>query len=86
MYRALCFIGILTFTAVFGWWLFIPLSIIYVFLVKLPYEIIILGLVFDSTYYFGGNFVSMYRMTILSLLLIGLALFLNERIRWNKVI
>jgi len=86
MYRALYFLAIIIIPAIFSWWLFIPLALLFVYLVKLPYEIIIAGLILDLVYYFGDGFVVKHLLTLFSLLLIVLALFLNNRIHWHKVI
>jgi len=85
MYRALYFLMIIILPAILGWWLFIPLAILAVYLAKLPYEIIIAGLILDLVYYFGDGFIAKYFFTLFSLLLIVLALFLNSRIYWRRV-
>ena len=86
MYRALYFLAVMIIPVTFSWWLFIPLALLFVYLVKLPYEIIIAGIILDSVYYFGEGFINKHLLTIFSLLLIILALFLSNRVHWRKVI
>lgn len=70
----------------FGWWLFIPMALLYVYLARLPYEIILVGFLFDNLYYFGDNVWQKYPLTIFSGLLIVIAMSLYKRIHWSKVI
>jgi len=86
MYRFLYFLAIIIIPTVFSWWLFIPMALLFVYLVKLPYEIILAGLLLDILYYFGDSFGAKYFLTIYSSLLILLALFLNKKIHWSKTI
>jgi len=85
MYRFFCFVGIIILSTVFGWWLFVPLAILYVYLAKLPYELVVAGAILDATYYFGTGIFA-YRLTIVSALLIVVALYLNDKIHWQKKI
>ncbi len=71
---------------VFGWWFFIPLTLLAVYLIKLPYEIIAAALILDSVYYFGNSFVNKHLLTIFSFLLIIVAVFLNSKVHWRKII
>jgi hypothetical protein len=86
MYRILFFLAILFIPAVFSWWFFIPIAILSVYLFKLPFEIILAGSILDAVYYFGDGFFAGHVLTLFSFALIILALFLNERIHWRKVI
>ena len=71
---------------IFSWWLFIPMALLLVYLVKLPYEIILVGFILDLFYYFGDSFLAKHLLTLFSLLLIMIAWFLSEKIHWRKVI
>ncbi len=82
MYRTLCFIATLILPIIFGWWLFVPLAIIYIYLARVAYEIIIIGIILDSLYYFNGVF--SHSFLIFSIILIMIALFLEGRIDWKK--
>lgn len=84
MYRIFYFFATLILPVIFGWWLFIPMAIVLVFLAKIPYEIIFVGMVFDSLYYFGEGFLRSYQLTIFSVTLILIALFLDRKISWQK--
>jgi uncharacterized membrane protein len=86
MYRFLYFLAIIIFPIVFSWWLFIPMALLMVYLVKLPYEIIFVGFILDSAYYFGDGFFAKHLLTLFSLLLIILAWFLSQKIYWRKII
>ena len=70
----------------FGWWLFVPMAILFVYLAKVPYEVIVVGNILDAVYYFGDGFLVKYQLTIFALVLILVALFLNNRIHWSKTI
>ena len=69
---------------VFGWWLFIPFALLYVYAVKKPYELVILGFILDSAYYFGEGFFRNYALTLFCLVLVALVIFLDSRIYWRK--
>lgn len=86
MYRLLYFLLIIFLPIVFGWWLFIGLAVLLVYLAKLPYEIIVAGAILDAVYYFGEGFVVGHRLTLFALILILVAWFLNKRISWRKII
>lgn len=86
MYRILYFLAIIILPAIFGWWFFIPLALLAVYLAKLPYEIIIAGAILDLVYYLGDGFLAKHIFTIFSIVLIALAAFLDSRIHWQKVI
>ncbi|MEK7200556.1 MAG: hypothetical protein AAB672_00270 [Patescibacteria group bacterium] len=86
MFRILFFLAILIIPAIFSWWLFVPLALLFVYLAKLPYEIILAGFILDMIYYFGDSFLAKHLLTIFSVILIILAFFLSKRIHWNKII
>lgn len=69
---------------VFGWWLFFPIAILLVYLIKLPYEIILAGVMLDSVYYFGDSFLARFKLTLFAFIIILVALFLSEKIDWHK--
>jgi hypothetical protein len=86
MYRILYFLAIIVIPVIFSWWLFVPMALLFVYLAKLPYELILAGVILDSVYYFGDGFLAEHILTLFSLLLLIIAFFLSERIHWNKVI
>lgn len=86
MYRFLFFLITILLPIMFGWWLFLPLTIISIYLTKLPYEIIIAGIILDSLYYFGDNFFYNNQLALFAILLISVALFLNDKVYWNRLI
>ena len=71
---------------IFGWWLFIPMAVFFVYLAKLPYEVIVAGAILDSIYYFGDGITERHGLAIFSALIIIAALFLSDRINWRKTI
>jgi membrane protein YdbS with pleckstrin-like domain len=81
-------IGILFFNIllpiIFGWWLFLPLILISIYLIKLPYEIILAAAILDSLYYFGDSFWSNYKLTLVAFFAILVALFLSDRLNWQR--
>jgi len=86
MYRILYFLAIIFIPIIFSWWLFIPMALLYVYLAKLPLEIIFAGFMLDAVYYFGDGFFIRHLLTIFSIILIILAWFLSEKIHWRKTI
>jgi hypothetical protein len=86
MYRFFYFLAILFLPIIFGWWLFIPMALIFVYLIKLPYEIMFVAVLFDATYYFGEGFLIEHWLTLFSLVLIVVALFLDSKIHWQRII
>lgn len=86
MARFFYFLASIIIPAVISWWLFIPLSLLAVYLIKLPYEIILAAVILDSVYYFGEGIWLSHPLSIFALSLIAAALFLNDRMHWNKII
>jgi len=86
MYRILFFLATIIIPVVFSWWLFIPMALFFVYLAKLPYELILAGFILDLVYYFGDGFWAKHLLTTFSLLLIMTALFLSKGIHWRKII
>ncbi|MFH0804262.1 MAG: hypothetical protein V1896_01520 [Candidatus Zambryskibacteria bacterium] len=86
MNRTLFFLVTVLLPIIFGWWLFIPMALLFVYLAKLPYEIILAGFILDMVYYFGDGFFAKHLLTLFSLLLIIAAFFLSKRIHWRKII
>lgn len=86
MNRTVFFLLTFLMPIIFGWWLFLPIAILYVYLAKLPYEILVVSIILDSMYYFGKGVVSSHRLLIFSILLLAIALFLKDRVYWRKVI
>lgn len=62
------------------------MALLFVYLAKLPYEVMLAGFILDSVYYFGDSFWMKHLLFIFSLILIIIALFLNKKIHWNKII
>lgn len=81
-------IGILLFSIllpiIFGWWLFLPLILISIYLIKLSYEIILAAAILDSFYYFGDNFWYSHRLTLAAFFAILIALFLSDKLNWQR--
>lgn len=84
VYRILLFCLSILVPVIFGWWLFIPAAILGVYLIKLPYEIILAGVLLDSVYYFGDSFLARFKLTLFAFIIILIALFLSEKIDWHK--
>lgn len=86
MNRILFFLATIIIPVIFSWWLFIPMALLFVYLCKLPYELVLAGLVLDSVYYFGSGFFLKYPLTIFSIILLVAAFFLSKKIHWRKII
>jgi len=86
MYRFLYFLAIIIIPVIFSWWLFVPMALLFIFLSRLPYELVLAGFILDLVYYFGDGFLAKNALTIFSLVLLFVAFFLNKKIHWNKII
>jgi hypothetical protein len=71
---------------IFNWWLFVPIAILFVSLVKFPYMIVLAGFILDSVYYFGNGFFLTYPLTLFSLAAVITVFFLSKIIHWPKPI
>lgn len=60
------------------------MAILFVYLAKTPFELIVAGAILDATYYFGDGILVRNQLAIFSTILIIIALFLNKRIHWQK--
>lgn len=86
MSRFIFFLSVIILPTVFSWWFFIPLSLLAIYLIKLPYEIILAAFILDSIYYFGGSFWAHHLLLIFSSLILLVAYFLSKRIHWQRKI
>ncbi|MEK7635010.1 MAG: hypothetical protein AAB446_01085 [Patescibacteria group bacterium] len=86
MLRFFYFLALIIIPVLFSWWLFIPLVLLAVYLIKLPYEIIIAGFILDLVYYFGDGFIAKHLLVMFSFLVLSVALFLNSKVHWRKII
>lgn len=86
MKRFLFFLITLILPLIFGWWLFLPLSIFFIYLSKTPYELILAGAILDRAYYFGEGFLRANILLIFSFLAVLAAIFLSGRIQWQRKI
>lgn len=86
MLRVLYFLGLIFIPAIFGWWVFIPIVLIFVYLNKFPFEIIFAGIILDSIYYYGDGILAQNRMLIFSALVLLAVWFLDKKIHWAKII
>ncbi len=77
---------ILFLTLLFGWWLFIPLALIYCFVSSRAYEILILGILLDNVYYFGESFLFDYFITIVATFSFILSVVLEYKVNIVKKI
>ncbi|OHB07837.1 MAG: hypothetical protein A3I19_02765 [Candidatus Zambryskibacteria bacterium RIFCSPLOWO2_02_FULL_38_13] len=86
MSRILFFLAAIILPIIFSWWLFVPIALLFIYLAKLPYEVIIAGFILDSVYYFGNGFFARYPLTIFSLTFIVITFFLSKKIHWSEII
>lgn len=86
MFRILFFFIIIILPLIFSWWLFVPLTMLFVYLAKLPYEITVAGAILDVAYNFGDSIIDQHLLLIFSVVLLILATFLNNKVYWRKII
>jgi hypothetical protein len=86
MFRVLYFLGLMVVPAVFGWWMFILMSVLLVYLAKFPFEIIFASIILDAVYYYGDSLLAGNRLLIFSIILLFMAWFLDKKIHWSKII
>jgi len=84
MFRLMYFVGIFFVTAILGWWVFFPLAIAYIYLVRMPYELIIMGAILDQVYYLGNSFIYDYMFTIFSFVSVVATVFLEKKLQWEN--
>jgi len=71
---------------VFGWWLFLLLALVYVCLAENPYETLLPGILLDNIFSFDGSILEKHFLTIFVLILILIALLLETRVDWKKIV
>lgn len=62
------------------------MALFFIYLAKLPYEVIVAGAILDSVYYFGDSIIEKHELALIAALMIFVALFLSGRIDWRKTI
>ena len=85
MYRLLFFLLTFIISTIFGWWLFLLFCIAFVYIARSPYEILLLGFLLDSNYYFGESFFMSHPLFLFSLFLVLVHLSLEKSIHWRKM-
>ncbi len=86
MLRLVFFLVVLFITAVFGWWTFFPLSLLYIYLAKVPYEVIVVGGIMDTVYYLGEGLVLNNLFGLFAFFAIVAAIFLEDRLEWEAIL
>lgn len=71
---------------VFGWWLFPVIAVIFVFITKNPVEALIVGIILDSVYYFGSNFLLGNWILVFVILLYIIDYILSDIVVWKKLL
>lgn len=71
---------------VFGWWLFPVIAVIFVFITKNPVEALIVGIILDSVYYFGSNFLLGNWILVFVILLYIIDYVLSDIVVWKKLL
>lgn len=67
----------------FGWWLFLPLFLLYLYLAHARIEVLVVAVALDRVYYFGSGFWS-FRLSIICLICLLIAFFVEGRLRWPR--
>lgn len=86
MFRIIADVILLFAPIVIGPWVFIVLSLFFVLIVRNPIEVVPIGIILNSLYYFGDNIFLDNWMLIMAALLYMLDLFISERVIWKKII
>jgi len=86
MWRGILLVAIIFLPIFFGWWLFVPLALLYVYFIKSPYEIIPVGAILDGLYYFGEGFLYKHSLVLYTLVLVVLTSLLGKWISWKRSI
>lgn len=84
--RIIFLLFFLVLTIIFGWWLFVPILLFYTIFVFRPYELLFLGSLFDQFYYFGSGFWFDHILVFVGLLFILVALLIEDRVSWHKLL
>lgn len=82
--RISLFILLIILSALFVWWLFIPLAVVYAIKVKNAFEILLAGALFDSVYYFSPNPWFSHNFLVISLVILIVIIFLGRDINWKR--
>lgn len=69
---------------IFGPWVFIVLALFFVYIVKNPAEVLFVGIILNSLYYFGDNFLLDNWILLFVAVIYFVDFLLNERIVWRK--
>lgn len=86
MFRIIADVILLFAPIVIGPWVFIILSLFFVLIVRNPIEVVPIGIILNSLYYFGDNIFLDNWMLIMAALLYTLDLVISERVIWKKII
>ncbi len=86
MFRIIADIILLFAPIAIGPWVFIILSLFFVLIVRNPIEVVPIGIILNSLYYFGDNIFLDNWMLIMAALLYMLDLVISERVIWKKII
>lgn len=85
LYRILFLFSAIALPLLLSWWLFVPIALLYVYLVKSPYEIVAAGLILDCVYYWGDDFLVRNALALLALALVAAVFFLESRVEWRRI-
>ncbi len=85
VYRSISFLCLLFIPIMFGWWLFFPLLILYIYLAIVPVEVFFVAIFLDRIYYLGeGIWAHLFLIT--AFLCLSASFFLKDKLIWNKLI
>lgn len=84
--RVLFFVGLIILPVIFGWWLFVLLSLLLVLIGHKSYEPIIVGGILDNFYYFGAGFWQAHFLLSLGALFALVSLFLENKVNSPKLL
>ncbi len=86
IFRILFCVGLLALPLVFGWWMFIFLSLLFVVIANKTYELVVVGSLLDSVYYFGPSIWQSHMLLIVGFFCTALSLLLEREVNWRKLL
>lgn len=84
IFRVILGILLIVLPVLIGPWVFPVLVLFFVFLVRNPIEILPIGIIINSLYYFGNNLVVDNWILIFVVFVYLVDLFLSSRVMWRK--
>lgn len=82
--RIFIFILLVALPAMFAWWLYFPLAVVYVYKVKSPYEILLASSFLDRAFFSGSSFWNGHELFFFSVLLLTAIMIFANTLEWRR--